>query len=61
MLSFIWLPGIITGFTLSITDNTNDVALNAADEEELDPNTFGVKAGSILHGLGFMQTILPRI
>jgi hypothetical protein len=43
LLSFIWLPGIITGSTLSVTDDADDVALDAAYEEELDPNTFRVK------------------
>ena len=37
-------------------------ALNAAYEEleELDPNTFEAKAGSILHGLGFDQKMMQK-
>ena len=40
----------------------DDVALDAAyDElEELDPNTFEAKAGSILHGLGFDQKMMQK-
>ncbi|KII94490.1 hypothetical protein PLICRDRAFT_127488 [Plicaturopsis crispa FD-325 SS-3] len=47
---------------LSVADNVDDVALDAAYEalEELDPNTFEVKAGSILHGLGFTQTMMKK-
>lgn len=38
------------------------MALDAAYEEleELDPSTFEAKAGSILHGLGFTQTMMKK-
>ncbi|KAF8076986.1 P-loop containing nucleoside triphosphate hydrolase protein [Lyophyllum atratum] len=47
---------------LSIADEVDDLALEAAYEEleELDPSTFEVKAGSILHGLGFTQTMMKK-
>jgi ATP-binding cassette subfamily F protein 2 len=47
---------------LSIADEVDDVALEAAYEEleEMDPNTFETKAGSILHGLGFSQTMMKK-
>ncbi|OJA15262.1 hypothetical protein AZE42_10787 [Rhizopogon vesiculosus] len=47
---------------LSIADDVDDAALEAAYEEleEMDPNTFETKAGSILHGLGFSQTMMAR-
>ncbi|KAG9317900.1 P-loop containing nucleoside triphosphate hydrolase protein [Chiua virens] len=47
---------------LSVADEVDEVALDAAYEEleELDPNTFEVKAGSILHGLGFSQTMMQK-
>ncbi|KAL5483348.1 ARB1 [Sanghuangporus weigelae] len=47
---------------LSTADQIDDLALDAAYEEldELDPNTFEAKAGSILHGLGFSQEMMKR-
>ncbi|KAF9039656.1 ATP-binding cassette transporter [Hymenopellis radicata] len=47
---------------LSVADDVDELALDAAYEEleELDPNTFEVKAGSILHGLGFSQTMMKK-
>ncbi|KAF8733450.1 hypothetical protein AX14_003845 [Amanita brunnescens Koide BX004] len=47
---------------LSVADEVDDVALEAAYEEleELDPNTFETKAGSILHGLGFSQDMMKK-
>lgn len=47
---------------LSIADEPDDVALEAAYEEleEMDPNTFEAKAGSILHGLGFSQVMMKK-
>jgi len=47
---------------LSIADEPDDVALDAAYEEleEMDPSTFEAKAGSILHGLGFTQTMMKK-
>jgi ATP-binding cassette subfamily F protein 2 len=47
---------------LSVADEVDDIALEAAYEEleELDPNTFETKAGSILHGLGFSQTMMKK-
>ncbi|KAF9254317.1 P-loop containing nucleoside triphosphate hydrolase protein [Marasmius fiardii PR-910] len=48
---------------LSISDDPDsELALEAAYEEleELDPSTFEVKAGSILHGLGFSQTMMKK-
>jgi len=47
---------------LSVADDVDDLALEAAYEEleELDPNTFEAKAGSILHGLGFTQTMMRK-
>ncbi|KAF8637019.1 hypothetical protein AX17_003103 [Amanita inopinata Kibby_2008] len=47
---------------LSIADEVDDVALETAYEEleELDPNTFETKASSILHGLGFSQTMMKK-
>ncbi|KAH0840339.1 P-loop containing nucleoside triphosphate hydrolase protein [Lanmaoa asiatica] len=47
---------------LSVADDVDEVALDAAYEEleELDPNTFEVKAGSILHGLGFSQAMMQK-
>ncbi len=45
-----------------MADDVDELALDAAYEEleELDPNTFEVKAGSILHGLGFTQTMMKK-
>jgi ATP-binding cassette subfamily F protein 2 len=47
---------------LSVADDVDEVALDAAYEEleELDPSTFEVKAGSLLHGLGFTQAMMQR-
>ncbi|KAG6865352.1 hypothetical protein C0991_003275 [Blastosporella zonata] len=47
---------------LSVADDVDEVALDSAYEEleELDPATFEVKAGSILHGLGFTQTMMKK-
>jgi ATP-binding cassette subfamily F protein 2 len=47
---------------LSIADTVDDLALDAAYEEleEMDPNTFEAKAGSILHGLGFSQDMMKK-
>ncbi|KAJ7070325.1 P-loop containing nucleoside triphosphate hydrolase protein [Mycena belliarum] len=47
---------------LSIADDVDDLALEAAYEllEEMDPATFEVKAGSILHGLGFTPTMMKK-
>ncbi|KAJ7582062.1 P-loop containing nucleoside triphosphate hydrolase protein [Mycena floridula] len=47
---------------LSIADNVDDVALDAAYEEleEMDASTFEVKAGSLLHGLGFSPTMMRK-
>jgi ATP-binding cassette subfamily F protein 2 len=47
---------------LSLADEVDDIALEAAYEEleEMDPSTFDVKAGSILHGLGFSQVMMKK-
>ncbi|KAJ7125849.1 P-loop containing nucleoside triphosphate hydrolase protein [Mycena filopes] len=47
---------------LSIADDVDDLALEAAYEqlEEMDPATFEAKAGSILHGLGFTATMMKK-
>ncbi|KAF9443358.1 hypothetical protein P691DRAFT_809091 [Macrolepiota fuliginosa MF-IS2] len=47
---------------LSVADDVDEAALDAAYEEleELDPNTFEAKAGSILHGLGFSQEMMKK-
>lgn len=47
---------------LSVADDVDEAALDAAYEEleELDPSTFEVKAGSILHGLGFSQAMMQK-
>jgi ATP-binding cassette, subfamily F, member 2 len=47
---------------LSVADDVDEAALDAAYEEleEMDPNTFEAKAGSILHGLGFSQTMMKK-
>ncbi|QRV73276.1 ABC transporter [Ceratobasidium sp. AG-Ba] len=47
---------------LSVADDVDELALDAAHEEleELDPSTFEVKAGSILHGLGFSQAMMKK-
>jgi ATP-binding cassette, subfamily F, member 2 len=47
---------------ISIADNVDELALDAAYEEldEMDPSTFEAKAGSILHGLGFSQEMMKK-
>lgn len=47
---------------ISIADNVDELALDAAYEEleEMDPSTFEAKAGSILHGLGFSQNMMKK-
>ncbi|EKM79725.1 hypothetical protein AGABI1DRAFT_113041 [Agaricus bisporus var. burnettii JB137-S8] len=47
---------------LSVADAVDDLALDAAYEEleELDPNTFEAKAGSILYGLGFSPEMMQK-
>jgi ATP-binding cassette subfamily F protein 2 len=47
---------------MSAEDQVDEMALEALYEEleEMDPNTFEVKAGSILHGLGFSQTMMKK-
>ncbi|TFY82078.1 hypothetical protein EWM64_g1926 [Hericium alpestre] len=47
---------------LSVADDVDELALEAAYEEleEMDPNTFEAKAGSILHGLGFTQAMMAK-
>lgn len=47
---------------LSVADDVDELALESAYEEleELDPNTFEAKAGSILHGLGFTQAMMQK-
>ncbi|KAF8602631.1 P-loop containing nucleoside triphosphate hydrolase protein [Ceratobasidium sp. AG-I] len=47
---------------LSVADNVDELALDAIYEEleELDPATFEVKAGSILHGLGFTAQMMKK-
>ncbi|KAF8166008.1 P-loop containing nucleoside triphosphate hydrolase protein [Crassisporium funariophilum] len=47
---------------LSIADDVDEQALDQAYEEleEMDPSTFEAKAGSILHGLGFTQTMMKK-
>ncbi|KAL0950455.1 hypothetical protein HGRIS_010404 [Hohenbuehelia grisea] len=47
---------------LSVADDVDELALDAAYEEleELDPSTFETKAASILHGLGFSQTMMKK-
>ncbi|RDB19834.1 putative ABC transporter ATP-binding protein C16H5.08c [Hypsizygus marmoreus] len=47
---------------LSVADSVDEVALDTAYEEleELDPSTFEVKAGSILHGLGFTPAMMKK-
>ncbi|GAA96204.1 uncharacterized protein L969DRAFT_84063 [Mixia osmundae IAM 14324] len=47
---------------MSIADVVDDLALERKYEEleELDPNTFEAKAGSILHGLGFSQQMMGK-
>ncbi|WFD32275.1 ABC transporter ATP-binding protein arb1 [Malassezia sp. CBS 17886] len=47
---------------MSVADNLDEVALELKYEEleDLDPNTFEAKAGAILHGLGFSQTMMCK-
>jgi ATP-binding cassette, subfamily F, member 2 len=47
---------------LSVQEDVDELALDAAYEqlEELDPSTFEMKAGSILHGLGFSQEMMKK-
>ncbi|KIJ69690.1 hypothetical protein HYDPIDRAFT_104287 [Hydnomerulius pinastri MD-312] len=47
---------------LSVAESVDEAALDAAYEEleEMDPSTFEVKAGSILHGLGFSQAMMQK-
>jgi ATP-binding cassette, subfamily F, member 2 len=47
---------------LSVAEDVDELALDAAYEEleEMDPNTFEAKAGSILHGLGFSPAMMKR-
>jgi ATP-binding cassette, subfamily F, member 2 len=47
---------------LSSADDVDEAALDSAYEEleEMDPSTFEVKAGSILHGLGFSQAMMKK-
>ncbi|PPQ76263.1 hypothetical protein CVT24_010388 [Panaeolus cyanescens] len=47
---------------LSVADDVNEAALDLAYEEleEMDPSTFEAKASSILHGLGFSQTMMKK-
>ena len=47
---------------LSVADDVDEAALDLAYEEleEMDPSTFEAKAGSILHGLGFTQTMMKK-
>ncbi|CAK5272986.1 unnamed protein product [Mycena citricolor] len=47
---------------LSVADDVDELALESAYEmlEEMDPATFETKAGSILHGLGFSQTMMKK-
>ncbi|KDQ63902.1 hypothetical protein JAAARDRAFT_187304 [Jaapia argillacea MUCL 33604] len=47
---------------LSVADDVDEQALDQAYEEleEMDPNTFEAKAGSILHGLGFSPEMMKK-
>ena len=47
---------------MSMADVVDDVALEHKYEEleEMDPSTFEAKASSILHGLGFTQTMMAK-
>ncbi|KAI0774623.1 P-loop containing nucleoside triphosphate hydrolase protein [Trametes elegans] len=47
---------------LSVADDVDELALDQLYEEleEMDPSTFEAKAGSILHGLGFSQTMMRK-
>lgn len=52
----------IEDLSLEADDPDAQAALDAAYEEleELDPSSFEVKAGSILHGLGFSSEMMKR-
>ncbi|PIL37719.1 ATP-binding cassette transporter [Ganoderma sinense ZZ0214-1] len=47
---------------LSVAEDVDELQLDLLYEEleEMDPNTFEAKAGSILHGLGFSQSMMAR-
>lgn len=47
---------------MSVADEVDDVGLELKMEEleDLDPSTFEAKAGAILHGLGFSQTMMGK-
>ena len=47
---------------MSLADEVDEVALEMIYEEleEMDPNTFEAKAGAILSGLGFSQTMMAK-
>lgn len=47
---------------MSVADEVDEVALELKMEEleDLDPSTFEAKAGAILHGLGFSQTMMNK-
>ena len=47
---------------LSVADDVDELQLDLLYEEleEMDPSTFEAKAGSILHGLGFSQTMMRK-
>ena len=47
---------------MSIADDVDELALEAVYEEleEMDPSTFEAKAGAILSGLGFTQTMMAK-
>ncbi len=47
---------------LSVADDGDEVQLDQLYEEleDIDPSTFELKAGSILHGLGFSQQMMRK-
>ena len=47
---------------MSVADEVDEVGLELKMEEleDLDPSTFEAKAGAILHGLGFSQTMMGK-
>jgi ATP-binding cassette subfamily F protein 2 len=47
---------------MSVADDVDELALEAVYEEleEMDPSTFEAKAGAILSGLGFTQTMMAK-
>ncbi|WFD26278.1 ABC transporter ATP-binding protein arb1 [Malassezia nana] len=47
---------------MSVADEVDEVGLELKMEEleDLDPSTFEAKAGAILHGLGFSQTMMNK-